>query len=38
MSNSADIQNLESNAWRDKVVDAIARGVAVYFDHIKAGV
>ena len=31
MSNSADIQNLESTNWRNNVVDAIARGVEAYF-------
>ena len=31
MSNSADIQNLESDQWRDKVVGAIATGVEGYF-------
>ncbi len=31
MSNSSDIENLESEAWRDKVVTAIAEGVEGYF-------
>jgi len=31
MSNADDIQNLESQAWRDKVVSAIAKGVEGYF-------
>jgi N-acetylmuramoyl-L-alanine amidase len=31
MSNSADIENLESQQWRDKVVGAIAKGVEGYF-------
>ena len=31
MSNAADIANLESNDWRDKVVEAIANGVEAYF-------
>jgi N-acetylmuramoyl-L-alanine amidase len=31
MSNSADIKNLESQQWRDKVVGAIATGVEGYF-------
>jgi N-acetylmuramoyl-L-alanine amidase len=31
MSNSADIQNLESQQWRDKVVGSIATGVEGYF-------
>ncbi len=35
MSNSADIKNLESDKWRDKVVAAIATGVEGYFDAIR---
>ncbi len=31
MSNAADIQNLENQQWRDKVVGAIAKGVEGYF-------
>ena len=31
MSNSADIENLESQKWRDKVVESIAKGVEGYF-------
>lgn len=31
MSNAADIRNLESGEWRDKVVAAIAAGVEGYF-------
>jgi N-acetylmuramoyl-L-alanine amidase len=36
MSNSADIQNLESQQWRDKVVAAIATGVEGYFAALQA--
>jgi N-acetylmuramoyl-L-alanine amidase len=36
MSNSADIQNLESDQWRDKVVGAIATGVEGYFTALHA--
>jgi N-acetylmuramoyl-L-alanine amidase len=31
MSNAADIENLESQKWRDRVVDAISKGVEGYF-------
>jgi N-acetylmuramoyl-L-alanine amidase len=37
MSNSADIQNLENQQWRDKVVSAIATGVEGYFAALDAG-
>ncbi len=36
MSNSSDIQNLESQAWRDKVVASIAQGVEGYFAALQA--
>lgn len=36
MSNAADIQNLESQQWRDKVVGAIAKGVEGYFTALHA--
>jgi N-acetylmuramoyl-L-alanine amidase len=36
MSNSSDIQNLENQLWRDKVVGAIAKGVEGYFTALKA--
>jgi N-acetylmuramoyl-L-alanine amidase len=36
MSNANDIQNLESQAWRDKVVAAIAKGVEGYFTALEA--
>jgi N-acetylmuramoyl-L-alanine amidase len=36
MSNSADIENLESQQWRDKVVGAIAKGVEGYFTALHA--
>lgn len=32
LSNAADIANLQKSEWRDRVVDALARGVADYFD------
>lgn len=32
LSNAADIANLQKPEWRDRVVDALARGVADYFD------
>lgn len=32
LSNSADIANLVKPDWQDRVVDALARGVAAYFD------
>ncbi|MBI4921579.1 MAG: N-acetylmuramoyl-L-alanine amidase [Devosia nanyangense] len=31
MSNSADIQNLESTNWRNNFVDAVAKGLGAYF-------
>jgi N-acetylmuramoyl-L-alanine amidase len=36
MSNAADIENLESQQWRDRVVGAIARGVEGYFTALRA--
>lgn len=35
MSNAADIQNLENQQWRDKVVGAIAKGVEGYFTALR---
>lgn len=32
LSNAADIANLQKDDWRDRVVDALARGIADYFD------
>lgn len=32
LSNGNDIANLQKNDWRDRVVDALARGIADYFD------
>lgn len=32
LSNGSDIANLQQSAWRGRVVDALARGVADYFD------
>lgn len=34
LSNASDIANLQKSNWRDRVVDALARGVADYFDGI----
>ncbi len=36
MSNAADIANLESEGWRDKVVSAIAKGIEGYFAALQA--
>jgi N-acetylmuramoyl-L-alanine amidase len=35
MSNPADIRNLESEKWRDKVVAAISDGIEGYFEAIR---
>ncbi len=32
LSNASDIANLQKNDWRDRTVDALARGIAEYFD------
>ena len=32
LSNAADIANLQKSEWRDRTVDALARGIADYFD------
>lgn len=32
LSNAADIANLQKSDWRDRTVDALARGIADYFD------
>ncbi|MBK8083219.1 MAG: N-acetylmuramoyl-L-alanine amidase [Devosia sp.] len=32
LSNAADIANLQKSDWRDRTVDALARGIAEYFD------
>lgn len=37
MSNASDIANLESQNWRDRMVDAIARGIDAYFADLKTG-
>jgi N-acetylmuramoyl-L-alanine amidase len=34
LSNAADIANLQKSEWRDRTVDALARGIADYFDSI----
>jgi N-acetylmuramoyl-L-alanine amidase len=31
LSNAADIANLQKSDWRDRTVDALARGIAEYF-------
>lgn len=36
LSNAADIRNLLTEGWRDRVVDALARGIAHYFDSLAA--
>lgn len=36
LSNGGDIANLQQSEWRDRVVDALARGVADYFDKLQA--
>ncbi|MDP1730608.1 MAG: N-acetylmuramoyl-L-alanine amidase [Devosia sp.] len=35
LSNGNDIANLQKSDWRDRVVDALARGIAGYFDGIE---
>lgn len=32
LSNATDIANLQKSEWRDRAVDALARGIADYFD------
>ncbi len=32
LSNASDIANLQQSDWRDRVVDALVRGIADYFD------
>lgn len=32
LSNATDIANLQKSDWRDRAVDALARGIAQYFD------
>jgi N-acetylmuramoyl-L-alanine amidase len=34
LSNANDIANLQKSDWRDRAVDALARGVAAYFDKL----
>ena len=36
LSNAADIANLQKGEWRDRAVDALARGIADYFDGVEA--
>lgn len=35
LSNAADIANLQKSEWRDRAVDALARGIADYFDGVE---
>jgi N-acetylmuramoyl-L-alanine amidase len=35
LSNASDIANLQKGDWRERVVEALARGVADYFDTLK---
>lgn len=37
LSNAADIANLQKSEWRDRAVDALARGIADYFESIEGG-
>ena len=37
LCNAADIANLQQSEWRDRVVDALARGIADYFDSSQPG-
>jgi N-acetylmuramoyl-L-alanine amidase len=36
LSNAKDIANLQRSEWRDRAVDAMARGVAAYFDRLES--
>jgi len=38
LSNAADIANLQKSEWRDRVVNALARGIADYFDSTQKSV
>lgn len=35
LSNAEDIANLQETGWRDRVVEALARGIATYFDGLE---
>jgi N-acetylmuramoyl-L-alanine amidase len=35
LSNATDIANLQKSEWRDRAVDALARGIADYFESLK---
>lgn len=35
LSNAADIANLQKSDWRDRTVDALARGIAEYFNEVQ---
>lgn len=36
LSNARDIANLQQGDWRERVVEALARGVADYFDNVQS--
>jgi N-acetylmuramoyl-L-alanine amidase len=38
LSNASDIANLQKSEWRDRTVNALARGIADYFDSIQKDV
>lgn len=35
LSNAADIANLQKSDWRDRVVEALSRGISAYFDTLQ---
>src|SRR5690606_31184251 len=35
LSNASDVANLQKSDWRDRTVDALARGIADYFDSVQ---
>lgn len=35
LSNASDIANLQKSDWRDRTVNALARGIADYFDNVQ---
>lgn len=38
LSNASDIANLQKSEWRDRAVEALARGIASYFDGLEGRV
>jgi N-acetylmuramoyl-L-alanine amidase len=34
LSNATDVANLQKSDWRDRTVEALARGIADYFDGV----